>query len=61
VRIGLKDYYIPSKYGMELDFCRLSEGARHPLLKTFLPNLHESMASVLHPCPYSVSLKKKIY
>jgi hypothetical protein len=46
---------------MDMDFCQISEGAGHPLVKMFLPDIRDSLGDLLHPCPYSVSLFVDIF
>jgi hypothetical protein len=53
----------PNKYRKGLfdittNFCRFAEGANEnsQLIKLFWPDARERLATLLHPCPYSVGI-----
>jgi hypothetical protein len=52
--VGANKNYKPVGTDITLDFCQIAEGAGHPFVKMFLPDIREILGDTLHPCPYSV-------
>jgi hypothetical protein len=46
--------YKSTPFGIDMDFCQLSAGAKNPAISALFPKFHSSLAYFLHPCPYSV-------
>jgi hypothetical protein len=42
---------------LKLDVCAISQGAKHPVIQTFLPSdARDQLDKILHACPYGVKL-----
>jgi hypothetical protein len=52
---GKKNVWQQVPINVKMDVCQFSELSQHPFVKTFIPGLKESLGSLVHPCPYTVS------